>query len=142
MKVYQKTITLSDKPRGYHIITGEIERQTPELKRIKAGLAHIMIKHTSAGLTINENADPSVRDDFETFFDALVPEKRGMYSHTAEGLDDITSHLKSSLFGSYVTVPITNGGFNLGTWQGVYLCELRNSVRSRRITITIIGEEE
>ncbi|MEX0845577.1 MAG: secondary thiamine-phosphate synthase enzyme YjbQ [Balneolaceae bacterium] len=137
---HQKEISLSPKSRGYHIITDEILREIPEIKTIKTGLAHIFIKHTSAGLTINENADPSVRSDFETHFNRTVPEDTSLYEHTLEGTDDMTSHIKSSLLGSSVTIPITNGGFNLGTWQGVYLCEHRNHGGSRMIVVTLTGE--
>ena len=140
MQIFQKTIKLNPKPRGFHIITSEIERQLPELRNIKAGVANIMIQHTSASLTINENADPTVRSDFETFFNRLVPEDSSLYEHTMEGLDDMTSHIKSSILGSSLTIPITNGRFNLGTWQGIYLCEHRNRSRSRTLVITIIGE--
>jgi secondary thiamine-phosphate synthase enzyme len=126
--------------RGFHLVTSEIEQQLPRLKNIKKGIAHILIKHTSAGLTLNENADPTVRTDFETYFSRLVPENPALYEHLDEGLDDMTSHLKSSLLGSSVFVPITNGKFNLGTWQGIYLCEFRNMTHVRNLTITIIGE--
>ncbi|MFH1049566.1 MAG: secondary thiamine-phosphate synthase enzyme YjbQ [bacterium] len=141
MKILQKTITLSPHKRGFHLVTDEIEKQLPELKKFKAGFAHIFIKHTSAGLTINENADPTVQSDLNTFFDRLVPENANLYQHTAEGLDDMTSHIKTSLTGSSVTVPITDGRFNLGTWQGIYLCEFRNGIRSRKVIFTIIGVE-
>lgn len=136
----QKEIKLSPKSRGYHIITDEILREVPEIKNIKTGLAHIFIQHTSAGLTINENADPSVRRDFESHFSRSVPEDVSLYEHTLEGTDDMTSHIKSSLLGSSVSIPITNGRFNLGTWQGVYLCEHRNQGGSRRLVITLNGE--
>ena len=139
MQVFQQTLTLSPRPRGYHIVTGEIEDGLKDLPRIKAGLAHIHIKHTSAGLTINENADPDVRYDFGTFFDRLVPEDTSLYRHTLEGTDDMTSHIKSSLLGSSVTVPITNGRFNVGTWQGIYLCEHRNQGGSRKLLVTMMG---
>ncbi len=122
------------------MITDEVENQVPELRNIKAGLAHILIKHTSAGLTINENADSTVRSDFETFFNRLVPENASLYQHTSEGLDDMTSHIKASVLGSSVIIPVTNGRFNLGTWQGIYLCEFRNHTRSRNLVVTIIGE--
>jgi secondary thiamine-phosphate synthase enzyme len=140
MQIIQKTLSLKTRGRGYHIISGEIEGGMPELRKCSAGVAHILIKHTSAGLTINENADPSVRSDFNTFFDRLVPEDTSMYEHTAEGPDDMTSHIKSSLLGATLTVPVSSGRFNLGTWQGIYLCEFRNRPRSRDIVVTIIGE--
>ena len=135
----QKTFALSPKSRGYHIITGEILREIPEIKEITTGIAHIFIQHTSASLTINENADPSVRRDFETHFNRAVPEDISMYEHTFEGTDDMTSHIKSSLLGSSVSIPITNGRLNLGTWQGVYLCEHRNHGGSRKLVVTLIG---
>jgi secondary thiamine-phosphate synthase enzyme len=135
----QKEIQISPKSRGYHIITDEILRELPELKDFSTGLAHIFIKHTSAGLTINENADPSVRRDFESHFNRVVPEDTSLYEHTLEGTDDMTSHIKSSLLGTSVTIPITNGRFNLGTWQGIYLCEHRNQGGSRKLVITLNG---
>ena len=139
--VIQKEITLKPRPRGFHLVTSEIFSQIPELKEIKAGLAHIFIKHTSASLTINENADPSVRSDMETYFNMAVPESDAKYyEHTLEGTDDMTSHLKASVLGSSVTVPISNGRLNLGTWQGVYLCEHRNHGGARRIVVTLTGE--
>lgn len=141
MAWYQKTIRLRARSRGFHLITREIEDHIPELSRIKTGLAHVFIQHTSAGLTINENADPTVREDFETFFNRTVPEDMSLYRHTLEGPDDMTSHIKSSLLGNSVTIPITNGRFNLGTWQGIYLCEHRNHSRGRTIVVTLNGEE-
>lgn len=141
MAWYQKNIHLHAMSRGYHLITHEIERQIPELGKISIGLAHIFIQHTSASLTINENADPTVRDDFETYFTRIVPEDMSLYKHTLEGPDDMTSHIKSSILGSSVTIPITNGRLNLGTWQGVYLCEHRNRSRGRTLVVTIQGEE-
>lgn len=137
---YQKEITLSPKSRGFHLITNEITSKLDKMSDIKTGVAHIFIKHTSAGLTINENADPSVRRDFETHFNRMVPEDMSMFEHTLEGADDMTSHLKSSILGHSVTIPISNGRLNLGTWQGVYLCEHRNRGGSRRLVVTIHGE--
>ena len=123
----QREIRLKSRSRGFHLITGEILNQLHELKQIKNGIAHIFIKHTSASLSINENADPSVRADMETYFNRAVPEKDAVhYEHTLEGTDDMTSHIKATIIGSSVTVPISNGRFNLGTWQGIYLCEHRN----------------
>lgn len=136
----QKEIQLAPKSRGYHIITEEILREMPEINNIQTGLAHMFIKHTSAALTINENADPSVRRDFESHFNRAVPEDTSLYEHTLEGTDDMTSHIKSSLMGSSVTVPITAGRFNMGTWQGIYLCEHRNRGGSRKLVITLQGE--
>jgi secondary thiamine-phosphate synthase enzyme len=142
MKIYQKNIRLKPRARGYHLITEEIESQLPEIVNVKMGLAHIFIKHTSAGLTLNENADPTVRSDFNSFFERLVPEDTSLYQHTAEGPDDMTSHLKTSILGNSVTIPVSAGKFNLGTWQGIYLCEFRNRSRQRTIVVTIIGEGE
>ena len=139
MSTIQKTVTLSPKPRGFHLITDEIQQEIPELKEIKAGVAHIFIQHTSAGLTINENADPSVRRDFESHFNRMVPEDTSLFEHTLEGPDDMTSHIKSSILGHSVSVPVTNGRFNLGTWQGIYLCEHRNRGGSRKLVVTVIG---
>ncbi|WP_103664370.1 secondary thiamine-phosphate synthase enzyme YjbQ [Gracilimonas amylolytica] len=136
----QKEIQLAPKSRGYHIITEEILREMPEINNIQTGLAHMFIKHTSAALTINENADPSVRRDFESHFNRVVPEDTSLYEHTLEGTEDMTSHIKSSLMGSSVTVPITAGRFNMGTWQGIYLCEHRNRGGSRKLVITLQGE--
>ncbi|MFO7845742.1 MAG: secondary thiamine-phosphate synthase enzyme YjbQ [Balneolaceae bacterium] len=140
MKVLQKQITLSAKKRGFHLITDEILEKIPDLKSISSGIAHIFIQHTSAGLTINENADPSVRRDFETHFNRMVPEDTSLFEHTLEGSDDMTSHLKSSILGHSVSVPITEGRFNLGTWQGIYLCEHRNRGGRRNLVITAFGE--
>ena len=139
MSAIQKSITLSPKPRGFHLITDEILNSIPELNNIKNGVAHIFIQHTSAGLTINENADPSVRRDFESHFNRMVPEDTSLFEHTLEGPDDMTSHIKSSILGHSVSVPVTNGRFNLGTWQGIYLCEHRNRGGSRKLVVTVIG---
>jgi secondary thiamine-phosphate synthase enzyme len=136
----QKEIKLKPKQRGFHLITDEILSQFPELVKIKIGLAHIFIKHTSASLTINENADPDVRTDMEAYFNKTVPENATYFKHTSEGLDDMTSHIKSSILGSSITVSITNGKLNLGTWQGIYLCEHRNNSYPRKIVITVYGE--
>ncbi len=140
MPIIQKELLLSRKPRGFHLITKEILDQLHEIRSIKTGLAHIFIQHTSASLTINENADPTVRQDFETFFTRTVPEDSSLYKHVFEGPDDMTSHIKSSLLGSSVSIPITGGRFNLGTWQGIYLCEHRNSGGPRKLVITLMGE--
>lgn len=122
------------------MVTDEILSEIPEIKEITIGLAHIFIQHTSAGLTINENADPSVRRDFEAHFNRAVPEDVSLYEHTLEGTDDMTSHIKSSLVGSSVTVPITDGRLNLGIWQGIYLCEHRNRGGSRKLVVTLQGQ--
>lgn len=136
----QKSIKLRSKSRGFHLITHEILESIPSIKNFESGLAHIFIQHTSASLSINENADPTVRLDFEAFFNRTVPEDISLYKHTLEGPDDMTSHIKSSLLGSSVSIPITNGRFNLGIWQGIYLCEHRNNGGSRTIVVTMIGE--
>ena len=133
----QKEIKLNARSRGFHLITGEILNQLPELAQVQAGLAHIFIKHTSASLTINENADPDVRLDMESHFNVMVPENASYYVHTLEGPDDMPAHLKSSILGCSVTIPITNGRFNLGTWQGIYLCEHRNHAGGRRLVVTV-----
>ena len=135
----QKTITLSPKSRGFHIITHDVLENIPELKDLRTGILHLFIKHTSASLTINENADPTVRTDFESHFNMLAPENQSYYQHTFEGSDDIPAHLKASLLGSSVSIPITDGRLNLGTWQGIYLCEHRNRGSDRKLIITIQG---
>lgn len=140
MSCIQKEFSLQSKRRGFHLITNEILENIPELKNYKTGIAHIFIQHTSASLTINENADPTVREDMETHFNQMVPEDADYYRHTMEGADDMTSHIKCSILGSSVSVPVKNGRFNLGTWQGIYLCEHRNHGGRRRIVVTIIGE--
>lgn len=137
---FQKEISLSPKARGFHIITDEVFKEVPEIGEIKTGMAHIFIKHTSASLTINENADPSVLRDFLSHFKRMVPEDTSLYEHTLEGPDDMTSHIKSSLLGHSVSIPITDGKLNLGTWQGIYLCEHRNRGGSRKLVVTLSGE--
>ena len=140
MPWYQNSFRLPAFRRGFHLITRSIEEQMPELQEINVGLAHIFIHHTSASLSLNENADPTVRADFESHFNVMVPENAAYYKHNYEGSDDMPAHIKASLLGSSVTVPITNGRLNLGTWQGVYLCEHRNHASGRRITVTIQGK--
>lgn len=140
MRVIQKEFSLKPRPRGFHIVTDEVLSNLPELSVIQAGLAHIFIKHTSVSLSINENEDPSVRTDMETHFNVMVPEDARYYEHTLEGPDDMTSHIKASIIGSGVTIPITKGRLNLGTWQGIYLCEHRNNGGSRKIVVTLVGE--
>ena len=135
----QKTITLSPKSRGFHIITHDVLENIPELKDLKTGILQLFIKHTSASLTINENADPTVRTDFESHFNMLAPENQSYYQHTFEGSDDMPAHLKASLLGSSVSIPITDGRLNLGTRQGIYLCEHRNRGSDRKLIITIQG---
>lgn len=138
--ILQEFVTLSPRPRGFHLVTREVERVIPDLARISRGLAHILILHTSAGLTLNENADPDVRTDFAGIFDRLVPERHPSYVHTLEGSDDMPAHAKSTLTGASLLVPVRDGRFVLGTWQGIYLCEFRNHGGSRRLAITVIGE--
>ncbi|MER3385988.1 secondary thiamine-phosphate synthase enzyme YjbQ [Pectobacterium aroidearum] len=136
----QYEIRLKPKARGFHLVTDEILAQVTGLRQINVGLMHVFIKHTSAALTINENADPTVRQDFESFFNRLVPEDEPYYRHTYEGSDDMPAHLKGSLLGNSLTIPITNGRLNIGTWQGIYLCEHRNHGGSRSLVVTLNGE--
>lgn len=140
MIIIQKEIVLKARPRGFHLITKEILENLKELGDFKKGIANIFIRHTSASLSINENADPTVRQDMETYFNKAVPEDSNFYLHTFESLDDMTSHIKASIIGSNVNIPVTNGKFNLGTWQGIYLCEHRNSGGNRKIVVTVYGE--
>jgi secondary thiamine-phosphate synthase enzyme len=135
--VEQIEIILPTFKRGYHLITDLIEKQLPNLP--EKGLVHILIQHTSAGISLNENADPSVRHDFESFMNKLIPENDPAYIHVLEGSDDMPAHLKSSLIGASITIPITNHRLNLGTWQGIYLCEFRNFGGRRKLVITIIS---
>jgi len=136
----QKKILISPKPRGFHLITTDIIKNINIIRTVKNGLLNLFIKHTSASLTINENTDPTVRDDFESHFNQIIPEQQGYYSHTMEGPDDMPAHLKSSILGASINIPITNGKLNLGTWQGIYLCEHRNRGGSRQIIATINGD--
>ena len=136
----QKKITIKKKPRGFHIITDQVLKQTPEIKKINIGLFHLFILHTSASITLNENTDSSVRDDFESYFNLLVPENQSYFKHTYEGSDDMPSHLKSSILGSSISIPITDGALHLGTWQGIYLCEHRNHGQRRNMLVTIEGK--
>jgi secondary thiamine-phosphate synthase enzyme len=133
--IQQKEITLPSYGRGYHIITSIIKKNLEDLP--ENGLLNIFIKHTSAGLSINENADPSVTEDFESFMKRLVPEDPSLYSHTMEGTDDMPAHIKSSLFGFSITIPITKHKLNMGTWQGIYLCEFRNQKHNRKLVLTV-----
>ena len=139
MTSFQKEIVLKPYSRGYHLITDEIVDQLRELKEIQIGWMQVFIKHSSASLTINENADPSVRIDFESHMNKMVPENAPYYTHTYEGSDDMPAHIKSSLMGASVQVPITNGRLNLGTWQGIYLCEHRNYGGARKLVLTVLG---
>lgn len=135
--IQQKEITLPRMKRGYHLITNFIEDNLPELP--ETGLVHILVKHTSAGITLNENADPTVRTDFENFINKMIPEGDPVYIHTYEGSDDMPAHLKASVIGAEITVPITRGRLNLGTWQGIYFCEFRNHGGARKIVITVFS---
>lgn len=137
---HQVEIKLPPKKRGFHLITYDILNQIPEIKKISVGTAHFFIKHTSASLTINENADPDVRYDLEKHMEKLVPESSSSYEHTIEGSDDMPAHIKSSLLDTSLTVPITKGNLNIGTWQGIYLCEHRNNGVERTIVATICGK--
>lgn len=136
----QREFRLRPYPRGFHLVTSEIERQLPELHRVQVGLLHIFIKHTSASLTLNENADPSVRRDFEAHINEMVPEDQPYYTHTFEGSDDMPAHIKASLMGSSVMVPVSRGRLNMGIWQGVYLCEHRDHAGGRSLLLTLQGE--
>ena len=137
---YQKEITLPVFSRGFHIIMDNILEEIPEIRDISSGLLHLFIKHTSASLTINEDADPTVRADFETHFNTMVPESAPYYRHTIEGSDDMPAHLKSAILGASLSIPISKGKLNLGVWQGIYLCEHRNHGGNRKIVLTINGE--
>ena len=136
----QKEISLKPHPRGFHLITDEVLRALPELRNFRVGMLNVFIRHTSASLTLNENADPTVRQDFERYFNHAVPEDEPYYRHRDEGPDDLPAHIKSSLLGSSLTIPLGDGQLKLGTWQGIYLCEHRNNGGSRRIIITVQGD--
>ncbi len=137
---FQKIIQLSVQSRGFHLVTTEIEQQLTELSSISIGLAHLFIQHTSASLTINENADPTVRHDMEAHFNRFVPERAPYYQHTYEGDDDMPAHIKASLLGNSITLPINQGRFTLGTWQGIYLGEHRDHGGKRSVVVTIQGQ--
>lgn len=140
MKIYQQHIQLKARKRGFHLVTQEIIQHFTEITTLKKGICQIFIQHTSASLTINENADPTVRKDFEMFFNKTAPENDPDYEHDYEGADDMPAHLKASLLGSSVLIPITNGMLDLGIWQGIYLCEHRNSGRPRNLVVTAWGD--
>jgi secondary thiamine-phosphate synthase enzyme len=140
MKIYQHKLSLKERRRGFHLITHEIENAVPEINNISIGLCQVFIQHTSASLSINENADPTVRKDFETYFNKAVPENDPDYLHDDEGPDDMPAHLKASLLGCSVLIPVQNGELALGRWQGIYLCEHRNYGGERNLIITIWGE--
>jgi secondary thiamine-phosphate synthase enzyme len=136
----QEQVSLRPRPRGFHLITDEVTAGVPELERIAVGMAHVFMRHTSASLTLNENASSDVRRDFAAWFDRAVPDGADYFVHTLEGPDDMPAHIKSSLTGSSLTLPVRNGRFALGTWQGIYLCEHRDSGGARKLTVTAFGE--
>lgn len=139
MQFFQHEIKLKQFSRGFHLITSEVVSAVPEISKIKIGQLQVFIKHTSASLTINENADPTVRVDFESHINEMVPENQYYYKHTYEGADDMPAHIKASLIGASVQIPITNGKLNLGIWQGIYLCEHRNRGGGRNLVLTLFG---
>ncbi|WP_158826136.1 secondary thiamine-phosphate synthase enzyme YjbQ [Mucilaginibacter lacusdianchii] len=140
MKIYQQLLKLRAKPRGFHLVTNEIIEALPQISEFKSGMCQVFIQHTSASLTVNENADPTVRKDFEMYFNKAVPENDPDYMHNDEGPDDMPAHLKAAMLGSSVMIPIRNGRLALGTWQGIYLCEHRNYGGPRNVMITAWGE--
>jgi secondary thiamine-phosphate synthase enzyme len=140
MKIFQETLELRERKRGFHLITSEVIHALPQIKVFEKGIIQVFIQHTSASLTINENADPTVRKDFEMFFNKTIPENDPAYLHDTEGSDDMPAHLKSAFLGSSVLIPVQNGKLALGTWQGIYLCEHRNHGGPRRIVLTGWGE--
>src|ERR1700743_3785625 len=142
MKIYQQQLHLPQRKRGFHIITSEVVNALPQISGIKTGIMQVFIQHTSASLTINENADPTVRRDFEMYFNKAVPENDPDYQHDDEGPDDMPAHLKAAMLGSSVTIPIRNGRLALGTWQGIYLCEHRNYGGRRNVMIPAWGDEK
>ncbi len=139
MYFYQKQLSLPSYKRGFHLITASVLKAMPELVSLSTGMLQVFIKHTSASLTINENADPTVRVDFESHMNKLVPENMPYYRHTTEGSDDMPAHIKASLMGSSVMIPVTNGRLNMGIWQGIYLCEHRDHASEREIVVTAWG---
>ncbi len=139
MKLFQKEVVLPSYSRGFHIVTNQIVSKIPEIEKINNGFLQVFIKHTSASLTINENADPTVREDFESHINILVPENASYYKHDYEGSDDMPAHIKSSLMGASVQVPVINGRLNMGIWQGIYLCEHRNYASGRNLVLTLWG---
>jgi secondary thiamine-phosphate synthase enzyme len=136
----QRDLTLRPRPRGFHLVTREVVEQLPELGDLRAGLCHLFILHTSASLTLNENASPDVREDFATWFDDAVPEDFPGWTHTLEGADDMPAHVKASLLGPSLSLPVRGGRLALGTWQGVYLCEHRDRGGARRLLATLHGD--
>jgi secondary thiamine-phosphate synthase enzyme len=138
----QRKIALRARQRGFHLITEEVLDELPELQDVRTGLVHLFLRHTSASLTLNENASPDVRRDFAAHFDAAVPEDASYWTHTTEGPDDMPAHIKASLLGPALTLPIADGRLGLGTWQGIYLCEHRNHGGSRSLLATLFGDDE
>jgi secondary thiamine-phosphate synthase enzyme len=136
----QRTIRLSARPRGFHLVTHEVEEALPGLGEIEVGLLHLLIQHTSASLALNENASPEVRRDFESWFDRAVPEGAPYWTHTLEGDDDMPAHIKAALLGPSLTLPVSSGHLALGTWQGIYLCEHRDHAGPRSLVATLWGE--
>src|SRR4051812_5813939 len=136
----QREITLRPRPRGFHLVTREVLEGIPEVHDVNVGLLHVFIRHTSASLTLNENASPDVRDDFEAYFDAAVPEDAPYWTHTVEGPDDMPAHIKASLLGPSLTLPVSGGRLATGTWQGIYLCEHRDHGGARSLILTLSGE--
>jgi secondary thiamine-phosphate synthase enzyme len=136
----QREITLRSRERGFHLVTSEVLEALPELRDVRAGLLHLFIQHTSASLTLNENASPDVREDFESWFDEAVPEEAPYWTHTFEGADDMPAHIKASLLGPSLSLPVSDGGLALGTWQGIYLCEHRYRGGSRSLLATLHGQ--
>ena len=137
----QDSLRLRPRPRGFHLVTAEIEAAAPGLERLRVGIAHLFLRHTSASLALNENASPDVLRDFGSFFDAAVPEDAPYWTHTLEGADDMPAHVKAALLGPSLTLPVAGGRLALGTWQGIYLCEHRDSGGARELTVTLWGEE-
>lgn len=140
MKIYQQPVQLRARQRGFHLVTSEILQALPQLSEIQTGMCQVFIQHTSASLTINENADPTVRQDFEMYFNKAVPENDPEYLHDDEGSDDMPAHIKAAMLGFSVMIPVRNGRLALGTWQGIYLCEHRNHGGNRKLMVTIWGE--
>jgi secondary thiamine-phosphate synthase enzyme len=136
---HQRDVTLRARPRGFHLVTDEVAGQVPELREVAVGLAHVFIRHTSAALTLNENASPDVRRDFATWFDQAVPDGWAPFTHTLEGDDDMAAHVKAALLGPSLSLPVRDGRLALGTWQGIYLCELRDHGGPRSLTVTLQG---
>lgn len=142
MEWIQREIRLKSRPRGFHLVTREVLEQIPEVREIEVGILHLFIQHTSASLCINENADPDVRGDLERHMNVIVPENAPHYVHTLEGPDDMPAHIKASLFGSNLSIPVGQGSLKLGTWQGIYLCEHRNHGGSRNVVVTMFGKRK